>query len=62
MTLCVGLQAIGMLTLEPERLKKRSTTTDENHQRWNRAFTERRSSCLRFHFVGVEVLSFLPHS
>jgi hypothetical protein len=42
------LQAIGILTLEPERLKNRST------------YYRRRSSGLRLQFVDVEVFSFLP--
>jgi hypothetical protein len=57
MTLCVGLQAIWMLTLEPECLKP-----IDHHSTKIISDGTRRSSCLRFHFVGVEVLSFLPHS
>ena len=34
------LQAIGMLTLEPERLKNRLATTREKHRRWKGFFTE----------------------
>ena len=30
----VRLQAFGMLTLEPERLKNRLATTREDHRRW----------------------------
>src|ERR1700693_1058441 len=55
------LQAIGMLTLEPQRLKNRLATTREKHRRWEGS-SPRRSSGLRFQFLGVEVFSFLPQS
>src|SRR5713101_7579990 len=50
-----------MLTLEPERLKNRLATTKEKHRRWEGS-SPRRSSGLRFQFLGVEVFSFLPQS
>src|SRR2546428_4537992 len=50
-----------MLTLEPERLKNRLATTREKHRRWEGS-SPRRSSGLRFQFLGVEVFSFLPQS
>src|SRR5712692_11296925 len=50
-----------MLTLEPERLKNRLATTREKHRRWEGS-SPRRSSGLRFHFLKVEVFSFLPQS
>jgi hypothetical protein len=41
MTLCVSLQAIRMLTLEPECLKNRiDHHPTKNRQRWNRVLTE----------------------
>jgi len=43
----VRLQAIRMLTLEPERLKNQLATTRKDHRRW-RALPGRRSSGLRF--------------
>ena len=55
------LQAIGMLTLEPERLKNRPATTREKHRRWEGS-SPGRSSGLRFQFLGNEVFSFLPQS
>ena len=55
----VRLQAIRMLTLEPERLKNQLATTRKDHRRW-RALPPRRSSGLRFQFVSVEVFSLLP--
>ena len=55
----VRLQAIRMLTLEPERLKNQLATTRKDHRRW-RALPVRRSSGLRFQFVSVEVFSLLP--
>jgi len=58
----VRLQAIGMLTLEPERLKNQLTTTSKRNRRWNWALRPRRSSGLRFQFLNVEVFSLLPQS
>ncbi len=55
----VRLQAIRMLTLEPERLKNELATTRKDHRRW-RALPPRRSSGLRFQLVSVEVFSLLP--
>jgi hypothetical protein len=57
----VRLQAIRMLTLEPERLKNQLATTRKDQRRW-RALPVRRSSGLRFQFVSVEVFSLLPKS
>lgn len=56
----VRLQAIGMLTLEPERLKNQPATTRERIGGDGRALHRRRSSGLRFQFLGAEVFSFLP--
>ena len=53
------LQAIRILTLEPERLKNRTATTGTNHQRW-KGSSARRSSGLPFQFFCVEVFSFFP--
>ena len=58
----VRLQAIGMLTLEPERLKSQPATTRERIGGDGRALHRGRSSGLRFQFLGVEVFSFLPQS
>src|SRR6476661_5371073 len=55
----VRLQAIRMLTLEPECLKNQLATTRKDHWRW-RALPVRRSSGVRFQFVSVEVFSLLP--
>jgi hypothetical protein len=44
----VRLQALRMLTLEPERLKNRSTTTRERIAGDGMALHPRRSSGLRF--------------
>src|ERR1700751_5321719 len=58
----IRLQAIGMLTLEPERLKDQPATTRESIGGDGRALHRRRSSGLGFQFLGVEVFSFLPQS
>ena len=55
----VRLQAIRMLTLEPERLKNQLTTTKKITGD-GRALHLRRSSGLRFQFLSVEVFSLLP--
>ena len=54
------LQAIGILTLEPERLKNRSNTTRTRAIGDGKGSSPRRSSGLRFQFVDVEVFSLLP--
>jgi len=36
----VCLQAIGILTLEPERLKNQPATTRKDHRRWKEVFPE----------------------
>src|SRR5262252_5291243 len=56
----VRLQALGILTLEPKRLKNRSTTTGERLTGDGEGSYPRRSSGLRFQFVDVEVFSLLP--
>ena len=56
------LQAIGILTLEPERLQNRPTTTRKRSPEMEGALHRRRSSGLRFQFFGVEALSLLPKS
>ena len=56
----VRLQAIRMLTLEPERLKNQPTTTRKSIGGDGRALHRRRSSGLRFQFLSVEVFSLLP--
>ena len=53
------LQAIRILTLEPERLKNRLATTNKINGDGRGSFW-RRSSGLQFQFFGVEVFSFLP--
>ena len=57
----VRLRDFWMLTLEPERLKKRSTTT-ENMLEMNELFPWGRSGSLRLQFLSVEVFSLLPQS
>ena len=57
----VRLQALGMLTLEPERLKNRLATTREEWLESHGLFW-RRSGNLRFQFFSVEVFSLLPQS
>jgi hypothetical protein len=42
------LQALGMLTLEPERLKNQLATTRQRSPEMERALHPRRSSGLRF--------------
>ena len=54
------LQALRILTLEPERLKNRSTTTGERISGDGQGPYRRRSSGLRLQFLDVEVFSFLP--
>ena len=56
----LGLQAIGMLTLEPERLKNQLTTTRKRSPEMEGALHRRRSSGLRLQFRNVEVFSLLP--
>jgi len=56
----LGLQAIGMLTLEPERLKNQRTTTRRRSPEMEGALHRRRSSGLRLQFRNVEVFSLLP--
>jgi hypothetical protein len=53
------LQAIRILTLEPEHLKNRTATTGKNHPRWKGSHP-RCSSGLQFQFFCVEVFSFFP--
>jgi hypothetical protein len=53
------LQALRILTLEPERLKNRSTTPEKDSGDGKSSYP-RRSSGLRFQFFSVEVFSFLP--
>jgi hypothetical protein len=54
------LQAIRILTLEPERLKNRSTTLRGKSAEMEKGSCPRRSSGLRVQFVDVEVFSLLP--
>src|ERR1700741_3567028 len=54
------LQALRILTLEPERLKNRSTTLRTRVIEDGKGSYPRRSSGLRVHFVDVEVFSLLP--
>src|SRR5499427_8036761 len=56
----VRLQALGILTLEPERLKNQSTTAGERLTGDGQGSYPRRSSGLRFQFLDVEVFSLLP--
>jgi hypothetical protein len=55
----VRLQAIRMLTLEPERLQNQLATTRKRSPEMEGS-SPRRSSGLRFQFVSVEVFSLLP--
>src|SRR5215467_6562379 len=55
-----GLQSIGILTLEPERLRNRVATTRIKCSGDGRGSSWRRSSGLRFQFFCVEVFSFFP--
>src|SRR5260370_25823302 len=57
----VRLQAIRMLTLEPERLQNQLATTRKRSPEMEGS-SPRRSSGLRFQFVSVEVFSLLPYS
>ena len=54
------LQAIGILTLEPERLKNRSITARTRVMGDGKGSYPRRSSGLRLQFFDVEVFSLLP--
>ena len=56
------LQAIVILTLEPERLKNQLATTRQRSPEMERALHPRRSSGLRFQFFCVEAFSLLPQS
>src|SRR5207245_9793612 len=56
------LQAIRMLTLEPERLKNQRTTTRRRSPEMEGALQRRRSSGLRLQFRNVEILTLLPSS
>jgi hypothetical protein len=58
----IRLQAIGMLTLEPERLKNQPTITRKRIGGDEKGSHPRRSSDLRFQFLSVEVFSLLPQS
>jgi hypothetical protein len=58
----IRLQAIGMLTLEPERLKNQPTISRERIGGDGKGSNPRRSSGLRFQFLSVEVFSLLPQS
>ena len=55
----VRLQAIGMLTLEPERLKNRLATTREDHRRWKGSSAE---TLKRLAILIFLRRSFLPSS
>jgi len=44
------LQAIRILTLEPERLKNRSTTTRKNRRRWKEVLTRDAQAACDFSF------------
>src|SRR3989441_12647944 len=54
------VQAIGMLTLEPERLKNQRTTTRRRSPEMEGALHRRRSSGLRLQFRNVEIFPLLP--
>src|SRR2546422_11567036 len=54
------LQAFGMLTLEPERLKNQRTTTRRRSPEMEGALHRRRSSGLRLQFRNVEIFPLLP--
>src|SRR5215472_15519012 len=54
------LQAIRILTLEPERLKNRSATPRGKITGDGKGSSPRRSSGLRVQFIDVEVFSLLP--
>ena len=54
------LQALRILTLEPEHLKNRSTTPRTRVIGDGKGSYPRRSSGLRVQFVDVEVFSLLP--
>src|SRR5439155_17095373 len=56
------LQAIGMLTLEPERLKNQRTTTRRRSPKMEGALHRRRSSGLRLQLRNVEIFPLLPYS
>src|SRR5262249_48310057 len=54
------LQAIRILTLEPERLKNRSATPRGKITGDGKGSSPRRSSGLRVQFIDVEIFSLLP--
>jgi hypothetical protein len=54
------LQALRILTLEPERLKNRSATPRGRITGDGKGSSPRRSSGLRVQFIDVEVFSLLP--
>ena len=56
----VRLQAIRILTLEPERLKNRSTTMGERITGDGQGLYPRRSNGLRLQFLDVEVFFPFP--
>jgi hypothetical protein len=54
----VRLQAILILTLEPERLKNRLATTKENHRRWKGLFTRDAQAACDFSFAASKFSPF----
>src|ERR1700730_11912604 len=58
----IRLQAIRILTLEPERLKNRLATTRRRSLGMDGLWHPRRSSGLRFQLFNVEAFSLLPQS
>lgn len=56
------LRDVGMLTLEPERLKNQIEPPPEKDAGDARTLPWSRSGSLRFQFFGVEVFSLLPQS
>ncbi len=54
----VRLQAIGILTLEPERLKNRRTTTRKIDRRWKGLFTRDAQAACGFSFSASKLSPF----
>ena len=57
-TALVRLQAIGMLTLEPERLKNQLATTDKDRRRWKGLFTRDAQAACDFSFSASKFSPF----
>jgi len=54
----VRLQALGMLTLEPERLKNQRPPPDKDHRRWKGFFTRDAQAACDFSFSASKFSPF----